>query len=149
HEADVLVVALGADYDFDATPGLAEEGNEFYSIAGAQRLAELLPGFRNGHAVVGVCGTPYKCPPAPSECALLLHDYLTDRGARDDCKITIVTPFETPIPPSPDTSAALLTAFAERGIEFLPGRNIASLNGGRVVLADGETLPYDLFLGVP
>src|SRR6202030_3250364 len=23
HEADVLVVALGADYDFDATPGLA------------------------------------------------------------------------------------------------------------------------------
>ncbi len=28
HEADVLVVALGADYDFDATPGLAEGGNE-------------------------------------------------------------------------------------------------------------------------
>ncbi|HSD81055.1 MAG TPA: FAD-dependent oxidoreductase, partial [Solirubrobacteraceae bacterium] len=27
HEADVLVVALGADYDFDATPGVAE--NEF------------------------------------------------------------------------------------------------------------------------
>ena len=34
HEADVLVVALGADYDFDATPGLAEGGNEFYSVAG-------------------------------------------------------------------------------------------------------------------
>ena len=31
HEADVLVVALGADYDFDATPGLADGGNEFYS----------------------------------------------------------------------------------------------------------------------
>jgi cation diffusion facilitator CzcD-associated flavoprotein CzcO len=29
HEADVLVVALGADYDVDATPGLAEAGNEF------------------------------------------------------------------------------------------------------------------------
>ena len=39
HEADVLVVALGADYDFDATPGLAEGGNEFYSVAGAERLA--------------------------------------------------------------------------------------------------------------
>jgi sulfide:quinone oxidoreductase len=149
HEADVLVVALGADYDFDATPGLAEAGNEFYSVAGAQRLAELLPEFTNGHAVIGVCGTPYKCPPAPSECALLLHDYLTDRGVRDGCEISIVTPFETPIPPSPDTSAALLTAFAERGIEFLPGRHIASLDGGRVVLDNGETLPYDLFLGVP
>ena len=39
HEADVLVVALGADYDLDATPGLAEGGNEFYSVAGAERLA--------------------------------------------------------------------------------------------------------------
>lgn len=37
HEADVLVVALGADYDVDATPGLAEAGNEFYSVAGRQR----------------------------------------------------------------------------------------------------------------
>jgi NADH dehydrogenase, FAD-containing subunit len=30
YEADVLVVALGADYDLAATPGLAEAGNEFY-----------------------------------------------------------------------------------------------------------------------
>ena len=29
HEADVLVIALGADYDLEATPGLAENGNEF------------------------------------------------------------------------------------------------------------------------
>ena len=40
HEADVLVVALGADYDMDATPGLAEGGNEFYSVAGAERLRD-------------------------------------------------------------------------------------------------------------
>ena len=48
HEADVLVVALGADYDFDATPGLAEGGNEFYSVAGAAGLGELLPAFSRG-----------------------------------------------------------------------------------------------------
>jgi sulfide:quinone oxidoreductase len=151
HESDVLVIALGADYDFAATPGLAESGNEFYSLDGAQRLAELLPGFERGRAIIGVCGTPYKCPPAPSEAALLLHDYLAARGVRDACEITIVTPFQTPIPPSPDSSAALLTAFAERGIEFLRGRNIASLDGtrGLVVLEDGSELPYDLFLGVP
>ena len=29
HEADFLVIALGADYDMEATPGLAEGGNEF------------------------------------------------------------------------------------------------------------------------
>jgi sulfide:quinone oxidoreductase len=38
YEADVLVIALGADYDINATPGLAEYGNEFYSFAGAERL---------------------------------------------------------------------------------------------------------------
>jgi sulfide:quinone oxidoreductase len=32
YEADVLVVALGADYDLAATPGLADAGNEFYSV---------------------------------------------------------------------------------------------------------------------
>src|SRR6185437_5534598 len=69
HEADILVVALGADYDFDATPGLAESGEEFYSVAGAERLAEVLPTFSRGRVVVGVCGAPYKCPPAPSEAA--------------------------------------------------------------------------------
>ena len=44
YEADVLVIALGADYDITATPGLAEGGNEFYSFAGAERLREVLPG---------------------------------------------------------------------------------------------------------
>jgi sulfide:quinone oxidoreductase len=151
HEADVLVVALGADYDFDATPGLAEGGNEFYSVHGAERLREVLPGFTRGRAIVGVCGAPFKCPPAPSEAALLLHDYLSQRGVRDDCEITLVMPFGTPVPPSPDTSAALLDAFAERRIEFVPGRRVSSLDAGRgiAVLDDGAELPYDLFLGVP
>jgi sulfide:quinone oxidoreductase len=151
HEAEVLVVALGADYDFDATPGLADGGNEFYSTGGAERVRALLPTFRRGRAIVGVCGAPFKCPPAPSEAALLLHDYMSERGIRDECEISLVMPFGTPVPPSPDTSAALLEAFAERGIEFVSGRRVASLDPtrGAAVLDDGSELPYDLFLGVP
>jgi sulfide:quinone oxidoreductase len=151
HEADVLVVALGADYDFDATPGIASGENEFYSVAGAERLAEVLPEFTSGRAIIGVCGAPFKCPPAPSEAALLLHDYLAQRGVRDDCEIALVMPFPTPVPPSPDTSAALLEAFAERGIEFVPSRRVASFDATRdaVVLEDGSELACDLLLGVP
>ena len=67
YTTDYLVVALGADYDWNATPGLAEV-NEFYTTAGAERLRDVLPNFTRGHALIGVCGTPYKCPPAPSEC---------------------------------------------------------------------------------
>jgi sulfide:quinone oxidoreductase len=151
HEADHLVIALGADYDFDATPGLADGANEFYSVAGAERLAEVLPTFSRGRAIVGVCGAPFKCPPAPSECALLLHDFLSAKGVRGDCEIQFVIPFGIPIPPSPDTSAALLSAFADRDIEFVPNRRVSSLDPERrvAVLDDGAELPYDLFLGVP
>ncbi len=93
HEADALVVALGADYDYAATPGLTRFGNEFYSVAGAERLATVLAAFGGGRVVVGVCGAPYKCPPAPSEAALLLHDFLVARGVRDACEISLVTSF--------------------------------------------------------
>jgi sulfide:quinone oxidoreductase len=151
HEADVLVVALGADYDLDATPGLVEVGNEFYSVAGAERLGELLPTFSRGRAIVGVCGAPFKCPPAPSEAALLLHDYLSARGVRANCEISFVIPFGTPVPPSPETSRALVAAFAEHDIEFVSGRRVSSLDSTRrvAVLDDGSEMPYDLFLGVP
>jgi sulfide:quinone oxidoreductase len=151
YDADVLVVALGADYDIDATPGLKEGGNEFYSVAGAERLRGVLPAFSKGRAIVGVTSTPFKCPPAPSEAALLLHDYLTERGVRDACEISLVMPFGVPIPPSPETSQALLRAFAERGIVFVPNRLVRELEATRrvAVLDDGAEMPYDLFLGVP
>ncbi len=74
-ESDVLVVALGADVDPAATPGLVEGGSEFYSLAGAFALRDVLAAFPGGDVVIGVTSTPFKCPPAPSETALLLHDY--------------------------------------------------------------------------
>jgi sulfide:quinone oxidoreductase len=151
HEGDFLVVALGADYDVDATPGLAEGGDEFYSVPGAERLAGLLPEFSGGRVVIGVCGAPFKCPPAPSEAALLMHDHLSARGIRGDSEIAFLMPLPSPVPPSPETSAALLAAFSERDISFRPGTRIASLDPARgaVLLEDGDEIPFDLFLGVP
>ena len=151
YEADELIVALGADYDVAATPGLAEGGYEFYSVAGAERAREVLPAFTGGHAIVGVTSAPFKCPPAPSEAALLLHDYLTQRGLRANCQISLVMPFPVPIPPSPDTSKALIAAFAERGITFVPKKSVRALDPARRVamLDDGTEMPCDLFLGIP
>ncbi len=150
HEADFLVVALGADYDFAATPGMAE-ATEFYTLAGATRLGEMLPAFNKGHVLIGVCGAPFKCPPAPSEAALLMHDYLTTRGVRSACEITFILPLETPVPPSPETSRALLAAFAERNITFVADREVRSVDTKRRVatIDDSREFPYDLFLGVP
>jgi sulfide:quinone oxidoreductase len=150
YEGDYLVVALGADYAYDATPGLTED-DSFYSLSGAARLAGVIPSFSSGHAVIGVCGLPYKCTPAPSECALLLHDDLVRRGVRDDCEISYISPQPNPVPPAPEAASAILEAFAQADIKFVPGRRVASLDRDRraATLDDGTEVVTDLFLGVP
>jgi sulfide:quinone oxidoreductase len=150
-EADALVVALGADLHPNATPGLVEGGHEFYTVAGAFGLRDVLSNFEGGRVIVGVTSTPFKCPPAPSETALLLHDHLTARGLRDVSSIALVMPMGVPIPPSPAASKALLVAFAERGIDWCPDRLVRELDASRNValLSDDSEMPYDLFLGVP
>ena len=150
-EADILVVALGADLHPDATPGLVEAGHEFYTVAGAFALREVIAGFQGGRVVVGVTSLPFKCPPAPSEAALLMDDHLRAQGLRDGSSIALVMPLPVPIPPSPPASQALLAAFAERGIDWYPQRLAGALDPDRKValLSDGSELPFDLFLGIP
>jgi sulfide:quinone oxidoreductase len=150
-EADLLVVALGADLHPGATPGLVEGGHEFYTVDGAFALRETLADFGGGRVIVGVCSTPFKCPPAPSETALLMHDLLSSRGLRERSEIALVMPLPSPIPPSPDASAAILAAFAERNIEFHAHGLVTSLDPARgvAIVKDGPEMPYDLFLGVP
>jgi sulfide:quinone oxidoreductase len=150
-DADILVVALGADLHPEATPGLVEGGHEFYTVAGAFALRDVLAEFDGGRVVVGVTSVPFKCPPAPSETALLVHDHLVSHGLRDRSEVALVMPLPVPIPPSPDASQALLVAFEERGIEWHPQRLVRGLDPARkVVLFDeDEVMPYDLFLGVP
>jgi sulfide:quinone oxidoreductase len=81
----------------------------------------------------------------------LLHDYLTTRGVRAACQISLVMPFGVPVPPSPDASRALLAAFAERDIAFVPDRLVRALDPARrvAVFNDGSEMSFDLFLGVP
>ena len=152
YDADVLVVALGADYDIAATPGLAEAGNEFYTVGGAETLRDLIPSFQTGHRDRGRAAarrSNARRRPARRRCCSTSTS--AARGVRDDVRIQVVMPFGVPIPPSPDTSAAILAAFAERDIEFLPDHVVASLDAAtnEAVLDDGSRLPYDLFLGIP
>lgn len=153
YSADILVVALGAGYDTAATPGLETLGNEFYSVPGAIEVRSRLAEFDGGDIVIGVCGGGYKCPPAPNECALLLHEYLEARGIRDRSSITVVVPMPTPLPPAPELSSALLERYAERGITFIPSNRVMALEptdtGTVAILSDDTRLAADLFLGVP
>lgn len=151
YEPDILVVALGADLDPAATPGMVEEGSEFYSVAGAARVRAMLSAFVGGDVIIGVLGNFFKCPAAPFEAAFMLHDYLEKKGIRSRSTIKIVSPMGTPIPISPEASAGILEAAAERSIDWVPSSKVVAMDPSSKVatLEDGGTLPYSLFLGIP
>ena len=151
YDADILVVALGADYDPAATPGLLEDGYEFYSTAGADRARDALERFGGGAVVVSVLGPLFKCPGAPNESAWLVHDFLSKRGLRAASTIHLVTPMAMPIPISLKTSDAIIKILEDHGIEYWPRAIVTHLEPKTHVahLEDGRSLPYDLFLGIP
>ena len=151
YHPDVLVVALGADYDVSATPGLADDGFEFYTPEGAERAGRALAGFKGGKVVIGVLGPFFKCPGAPNETALLTHDYLQQAGVREDSTIYLTSPLPMPIPISKPTSEVIVSLLEEAGIEYWPGSLVTRLDPATHVahFADGRTLDYDLFLGIP
>ena len=129
-DADILVVALGADLHPEATPGLVEGGHEFYTVAGAFALRDVLadferrPGHRRGHL------DPVQVPTGAERdraAAARLPD--RTRAARDVSEISLVMPMGVPIPPSTGgVRARCSTAFAERGIDWYPERLVRELD---------------------
>jgi sulfide:quinone oxidoreductase len=151
YEADILVVALGADYNLAATPGFAEGGFEYYSIAGAERMRDALPDFDSGTILIGILGQPFKCPPAPLEGAFLLHDHLVERGIRDAAEIRVLGPMAAPVPITEEISQQFLDALRERGIEYLAKTRVVAVDPAakEAVLDGGDRVSYDLFVGIP
>ncbi|MGR2752031.1 NAD(P)/FAD-dependent oxidoreductase [Agromyces arachidis] len=150
YDPDILVVALGAGYDVEATPGFAEGGFEYYTVEGAARLRDELASFRGGRIILAILSIPYKCPPAPYEGAMLLHDLLVERGVRDTSTIHVVTPQPSPIPVSQSASAAIERALAERDMRFTTKHRVHGLDpDARLARFADHEEPYDLFIGIP
>ena len=151
YEADFVVVALGADYDFAATPGFEQGGHEYYSLAGAERLRDALADFNGGNVLVSVLGQPFKCPPAPFEGSFLLHEHFTRQGIRDSVEMATTFPMARPVPVTGEVAQMFRDALAARNVKELPGQLVTGIDPANLTaqLASGETLPYDLFVGIP
>ena len=151
YDADILVVALGADLDPAATNGLQEVGHEFYTTEAATGLQDVIAGFEGGNVVIAVLGGFFKCPPAPYETAFMMHDYLTRKGLRDSSTITIVTPMPKPIPISDEVSGAITGMLDERGIAYSHATWVDHVDPAAHVLQlrDGREVPFDLLLAIP
>src|SRR5918997_2613268 len=151
YDADYLVVAMGADYDMAATPGLQEGGHEYYTLAGAERLRDALEDFDGGRVLVSVLGQPFKCPPAPFEGAFMLHEHFKQRGMADAVEISSAFPMKRPVPVTGDVAQMFRDGLAARGITELPEHLVTAIDPstGTAQLANGGKVPPDLFLGIP
>ena len=151
YDADFLVVALGADYDFAATPGFEQGAHEYYSLAGAERLRDALSDFTGGKVLLSVLGQPFKCPPAPFEGSFLLHEHFVQQGIRDSVEMATTFPMARPVPVTGEVSQMFRDGLAERDVRELPEHLVVGIDPATRTarLASGELLPYDLFVGIP
>lgn len=147
-EADALVLALGAEQSVAVVPGLAEHGLNAWDRAHLDHVHGAVDAFRGGRVLVGVFGTPYPCPPAPYELALLLGDRFDARGI--DAQISVFAPIPIVLPVLGASGCATLDArLEERGITFQANHRATSVTQRAVQFGPEEELPFDLLLAVP
>ncbi|MFQ5878674.1 MAG: NAD(P)/FAD-dependent oxidoreductase [Dehalococcoidia bacterium] len=149
---DYLVIALGAELDLDAIPGLAQAGHTPYDFQGAAKLKEVWQTFRGGSVAVVIASTPFKCPAAPYETALLLDYALRQKGIRDEVNISLFTPEALPMAVAgPAVGQALVRMLAERDIRFNPGHKLATVDAEqrRLRFENEREAGFDLLVYVP
>jgi sulfide:quinone oxidoreductase len=151
YSGDFLVVALGANLDFSAIPGL-DQADTFYSLEGAIALRSKLAAFERGHVMILTVGKPYKCPPAPYEAAMLLHEHFEGRGVRRDVRLSLYSFEGVPLMTAgPEMGAMMRVQLAEREIGLHLKHVASSIDPQRRVVQfeNGSEAAFDLLLAVP
>ena len=150
--ADYMVVALGAEFAPEAIPGLAEAGHNFYTLAGAQSFNRARRDLREGHLAVLVGGTPFKCPAAPYEAAMLLKADARKRGVHPAVTVDLYTPEPGPMPVAgPEVSAKVRKLVESTGVRVHTEHMVTEVDpSARLIrFKNGATAPFDLLAYVP
>ncbi len=152
---DVLIVASGARLVPEETEGMTGAGwqetvFDFYTRAGATRLASALQQFEGGRLVVNFVDLPIKCPVAPLEFAFLADWFLAERGIRDRSEIVFVTPLDGAFT-KPVASRTLSGLLAEKHVALVTEFATGEVDGAAGVLRsyDDREEPFDLLVTVP
>lgn len=151
-QGDAMVIALGADLNMGSVPGLADAAQTFFTLDGAERLRHLLDRFDEGEIVLLIPRTPFKCPPAPYEAALLLQDSFEERGLKNAVHLSVYTMEPAPMATAgPEVGKLVTGQLHENGIAFHPQKKTLHVDSNRQVVAfeDGDEIQYDLLIAIP
>ena len=147
---DYLIIALGAEYAPESILGFKEHAHHIYDLESALRSKKAIETFSGGNIAVGVSRTPFKCPAAPYETALLLDYHFKKKGIGGSTKIRFFTPEGLPLPSAgPDIGNGTLDFMKSRGIEAKFKVKLSEVRPGEAVFDDGSTIPFDLLFAVP
>ena len=146
---DYLIFALGRRLATELAPGFFEYAHHLLTPESAIKFGEAIRQFSSGHVVLGWCPQSRLALPV-YETAFAVSRYFEEKGNGERIKLTIVSPeavAATGIEGIP--VAALQSALATRGIEFVPQFTIGQIERGKVISDDGRSLDYDLLMLVP
>jgi sulfide:quinone oxidoreductase len=149
---DYLVIALGAEMADETIPGLAEAGNTFYTLDGAERLNEERLKFKAGKIAVLVSSVPFKCPAAPVEAALLLENDCRKRNIRDAVQVDIYTPEPGPMSLSGKENSRQLRAMVEsKGVGYHSEHAVTHVDAEnkKIIFTNSNSADFDLLVYVP
>ena len=150
--ADYLVVSLGAHLAPERIPGLAEAGHNLYSLDGATAIRDARKELRAGRVIVLTAGTPYKCPAAPYEAAMLLDHDLRKRKLRDRVEVAVYAWEPGPMGVAgPEVSAGVRSLLQDRQIAYYPQHQVSRVDGATRTLhfANGAEASFDLLVYIP
>ena len=123
-----MVVSLGVQQVTDKQ--LDASGFNFFTTDGASRFYTALESFKGGHIAVMVSSLPYKSPVAPYEAAMLVDNYLREKGLRDQTQISVITPEEAPMPFAGEkVTQNILDLMKERDIAYLSQHQFQQARG--------------------
>lgn len=150
-EADALVVALGAGPSPEHRAWLEAPGaHDLYDHEQLTAMHGALDTITSGRVVVTIFGGPFKCPPAPYEAALIVDERLRERGVRDDVEVLVVTPQPMTLPAAGvDASRYIADQLSGHGIGLRDGTKVVGVADGELRTEDGDTIGFDVLLGVP
>jgi len=146
-QADALVVALGAELNPSAVPGFAEHAYNIYDPNDIPRAEKALNDFKGGRLVIGIFGAPYKCPPAPLEMAMLIHDKFKKSGV--NASIEVFTPQPVTLPILSQASCdAVEGRLLGNGIQTYGHHKALRVEANEIIF-EKRKIGFDLLLGVP
>lgn len=146
---DYLIIALGADYSPESTLGFQKYATNMYTESGCSDIRDKLRTFNSGTLTVLVCGLPFKCPPAPYEAAMIIHDVLRKRGVSEKARVQVVTPEPHPLTIlGPEAGRKVTSLLADRGIDYHPAQKVKEIRSKSVVTESGE-INHDVVFAIP